>query len=159
MSIARKLTLRAHGRQSVFFKRPNESLRHVLMKAGLWALHLEEHPNLVVEPHFDDRFRPDLVALGVDGRPVLWCEAGQLHPRKITSVARRYPDTRLVIAKWGLGVAPHVAVTVRALKGVRRRAGVEVVGMPKDEGRYLDEAGNVLLREADVVRETVLDPA
>ncbi len=47
--LRRKWTLRAHGRQVVFVKKPVESSTHVVMKALLWALYLPQYPDLTVE--------------------------------------------------------------------------------------------------------------
>lgn len=153
--LRRKLTLRAHGRQVVLVKRENESLRHVLMKAGLWALLLPEHPDLVVEGRIGDRYAPDLVALDPAGDPVLWCEAGQVTPRKIASVARRFRAARLIIAKWGGSLDVHRTVYERAVADTRRDAPVEVWVMPADESLYVDDDGSVVI-DPGTIRRAVL---
>jgi hypothetical protein len=43
-----------------------------------WALYLPLYPNLSVEIGVGDRYKPDVVALGEDGRPLFWAEAGQV---------------------------------------------------------------------------------
>jgi hypothetical protein len=85
--LRRKWTLRAHGRQVVFVKKPVESSTHVLMKALLWALYLPAYPNLAVETGVGDRYRPDVVALDAQGEPVFWGEAGDVTVAKIRSPA------------------------------------------------------------------------
>lgn len=150
--IARKLTVRAHGARLVLVKGPNESLRHVLMKAGLWALLLPDHPGLAVERSVGDRFKPDLVALDAEGRPTLWAEAGALSPQKITSLARRFREARFVFAKWGRNLAPHEQVVRRALRDLRRPPPIELVGFPTEPHRILGDDGHVVVRWSDVAR-------
>ena len=105
--LRRKWTLRAHGRQVVFVKKPYESDTHVLMKALLWALYLPAYPELTVEIAIGDRYKPDVVALDARGEPGFWGEAGDVTTAKIRSLARRYRDTHFALAKWDTRLEPY----------------------------------------------------
>lgn len=151
LSLRRKLTLRAHGRQVVFVKRPVEHSRHVLMKAFLWALYLPAYPGLAVEIDIGDRYRPDVVALGDDGRPRFWGEAGEVGREKIRALARRHPDAHLAIARWDERLAPLAEVVRAALSGVRRRAPFDLLRIPPDAAeRFIGEDGEIALSHADL---------
>jgi hypothetical protein len=149
--LRRKWTLRAHGRQVVFVKRSNERAEHVLMKAFLWALYLPAYPNLAVEVRVGDRYKPDVVALGTDGRPIFWGEAGQVGLEKIHSLARRYRDTHFAIAKWDIRLDPYLVLVSDALNGLRRSAPLDLLCFPPDSAeRFMDEWGYIHLTHDDL---------
>lgn len=149
--LRRKWTFRAYGKQVVFIKRSNERSTHVLMKAFLWGLYLPLYPNLTVEVRVGDRYKPDVVALDKDGRPLFWGEAGQVGTEKIRSLLRRYRDTHFAIAKWETRLDPYVELVHDALNGLRRSAPVDLLCFPRDSAeRFIDERGNIQLTHADL---------
>lgn len=151
LSLRRKLTLRAHGRQVVFVKRPIEHSRHVLMKAFIWALYLPAYPDLAVEIDIGDRYRPDVVSLGDDGRPRFWGEAGEVGRDKIRSLARRFPAAHLVIARWDERLAPLAGIVQTALRDARREAPFDLLRLPPDAAeRFIAEDGEIVLAHADL---------
>jgi hypothetical protein len=117
-----KWTLRAHGHQVVFVKRRLESAGHVVTKALLWALYVPLYLEIMVERPIDDRYKPDLFSLDRYGRPIFWCEAGEVGARKIESLARRYRRTLLAVAKWDQRLAPLAELVSDTLGGMRRQA-------------------------------------
>ena len=144
--LRRKWTFRAYDKQVVFIKRSNERRSHVLMKAFLWALYLPHYPNLSVEVRVGDRYKPDIVALGEDGRPLFWGEAGQVGLEKMRSLLRRYRDTHFAIAKWETRLDTYVESVHDALEGLRRSAPVDLLCFPEDSAeRFIDEGGNIQL--------------
>ncbi len=150
--LRRKLTVRAHGRRLVLVKRPGEGAEHVWMKAFLWALYLPAHPGLTVEVPIGDRYKPDLVALGDDGRPTFWGEAGKVSAEKYRALFRRYPDTPFAFAKWTTRLDPHAALIRDALDGRPRRAPVDLLGIPPDApDRFLAPDGTVTVAFSDLV--------
>ena len=151
--LRRKLTLRAHGEQVVFVKKPRESLEHVLMKAFLWALHLPDYPGLAVEIPIGDRYKPDVVQLDALGQPVFWGEAGKVGADKIASLVRRFPDTHFAVAKWATPLAPFADLVRDALDGRPRRAPFDLLRFPSDSGvRFIREDGTVRVSFDDVER-------
>lgn len=139
-------------------KKENESVQHVLMKALLWAMHVESYPTVQIEFEIGDRYTPDCIALdGASGLPLFWGECGRVEQSKIASIVGRFQHVHLVIAKWGInpvGYAAQLSRTVAecraeadgeaaigaALAGLApaRSAGpVEVVAVPEDsEARF-----------------------
>jgi hypothetical protein len=148
--LARKWTLRAHGRQVVFVKRSNEKASHVLMKAFLWALYLRDYPNLVVELPVGDRYRPDVVGLDNMQRPTFWGESGEVSAAKIESLARRYRDTHFAIAKWDAKLEPHAALVERILGRFRRSAPFDVLVFPSNSADRFIENGEIHVSHADL---------
>jgi hypothetical protein len=151
--LRRKWTLRAHGQQVVFVKKPIEHVHHVLMKAFLWALYLPEYPTLKVEVPIGDRYKPDVVALSIDphGEPRFWGEAGQVSPEKITSLGRRYRQTHFALAKWGANLYTVEHLVATALADIERQAPFDLLCFPTDSAdRFIDARGNITLTHADI---------
>lgn len=150
--LPRKWALRAHGQRMVFGKSPNESARHVIMKALLWALYLPQYPTLTVEVRIADRYKPDLVAFDPQpsvfalDKPLFWGESGVVGVEKIESLVRRYPDTHFALAKWDTSLTLHVRMVQDALDtfGEKRTAPFDVLAFPADSAaRFVDNDGQV----------------
>jgi hypothetical protein len=149
--LRRKWTLRAHGRQVVFVKKPYESATHVLMKALLWALYLPDYPELTVEIPIGDRYRPDVVALGARSEPIFWGEAGDVTTAKIRSLVRRHRGTHFALAKWDTRLDPLIAIVEDALTGLNRRAPFDLISFPPDAAdRFVDDDGAIRINRADL---------
>lgn len=151
ITIPRKWALKTQGRQVVFASNPDESSRHVLMKALLWALYLPQYPAISVEVNIGDRYKPDLVALNDVGEPVFWGEAGQVGVEKIHSLCRRYPQTHFAIAKWAQRVEPVADVVQAADPRRRRTAPFDLLTFPPDSlTRFFDSDGQVRITFEDI---------
>lgn len=149
--LRRKWTLRAHGRQVVFVKRPIESSNHVVMKALLWALYLPQYPDLTVEIAIGDRYKPDVVSLNDRGEPRFWGEAGDVTTAKIRSLARRYRRTHFALAKWDARLDPLVAIVEDALRGLNRTAPFDLISFPPDAvDRFIADDGTIRISHADL---------
>jgi hypothetical protein len=150
LHLRRKLSFRAHGRTLVLVKRSNEKLEHRLMMALLWALYLPRYPELRIDVTIGARYRPDLVQLGPDGRPVFWGEAGEVGVEKLRVLCTRFRDTHLVFAKWAINLQPFAALIDDALHDTRRTAPVELIGFDADAARFIDANGHITIDPADV---------
>ncbi len=148
--IAGKLTVRAGGRKLVLAKRTWESERHVLLKALVFGLYVARYPDLAVERPIDHRYKPDLVALDADGRPVFWAECRETGRDKLAFLVKSFPATHLVVAKQVPTLAPYAAMLRQALAGVRRTAPVELLNVPPDAARFIGEDGELAIGHADV---------
>ncbi len=154
LELRRKWTLRAHGQQVVFVKKPIEHTHHVLMKAFLWALYLPEYPQIKVEVAIGDRYKPDVIALhtvDLQADPLFWGEAGQVSEEKIRSLVRRYRHTHLAIAKWKTALH-HVRANVEtALKGMRLQAPIDLLVFPEESAdRFLHDDGQIEITHRDL---------
>ncbi|MGE5601468.1 MAG: hypothetical protein ACM30E_00355 [Nitrososphaerales archaeon] len=151
LHLRRKWTLRAHGRQVVFVKKPVESTEHVLMKAFLWALYLPEYPDLIVEIKIGDRYKPDVVALDATGQPAFWGEAGEVSTAKIRALARRYRRTHFALGKWASPLAPLAEIVSGATQGLGRTSPFDLISFPDDAAeRFIDDAGVIHVRHQDL---------
>ena len=148
--LRRKLTFHAHGRTLVLVKRSNEKIEHRLMMALLWAIYLPSYPELRIDVPIGARYRPDLVQLERDGRPIFWGEAGEVGAEKLRLLCARYRDTRLVFAKWAINPQPFAAMIEAALRGVRRSAPVELLVFDADAARFVDDTGHITIGFGDV---------
>ena len=152
LHLRRKLSFRAHGRTLVVVKRSNEKIEHRLMMALLWALYLPTYPELRIDVPIGARYRPDLVQLDAEGRPMFWGEAGEVGLEKLRLLCARYRDTHLVFAKWAINLQPFAGLLDSALTGVRRSAPAELIGFDVDAARFVDATGQIAIGFEDVTR-------
>lgn len=150
--LRRKLTFYAHTRTLVLVKHAGEKIEHRLMMALLWALYLPEYPGLRIDVRIGARYRPDLVQLDSEGRPIFWGEAGEVGAEKLRALCTRYRHTRLVFAKWAINLQPIAAQIEAALRGMSRAAPIELIGFDADAGRFVDETGHIQVGFEDVTR-------
>jgi len=149
--LRRKWTLRAQGEKVVFVKRANERREHVLMKAFVWALYLPRYPDLLIEVHVNDRYKPDLVSLDIHGSPRFWGEAGHVSPSKVLALLRRYRYTHFAIAKWGTTLDPLAELVRQGVTQYGRRAPFDLLRFPVDSAeRFLSRGGEIALTHADI---------
>lgn len=154
--LRRKWTLRAHGRQIVFVKKPNERTEHVVMKAFLWALYLPEYTEVSVELEIGDRYKPDVISFGPDGRPAFWGEAGEVSAAKIRSLGRRYRETHFAIGKWDVSLDQHRAIVDKALDGLTRTGPFDLIAFPADSiERFVTDEGEIRISHADVAWQRI----
>ncbi len=152
LHLRRKLSFHAHGRTLVLVKRSNEKIEHRLMMALLWALYLPAYPELRIDVPIGVRYRPDLVQLDADRRPMIWGEAGEVGLQKLRLLCARYRDTHLVFAKWAINLQPFAGLLDVALAGVRRSAPTELIGFDADAARFVDATGQIAIGFEDVTR-------
>jgi hypothetical protein len=109
------------GRRVRLWKRMGESYEHVLMKALGYAMYVEEHPALEIEPHVSLRYRPDLVARGGGAeRFLFWGECGTTSLRKTVWLLKHSGTKRLVLFKLESNIE-QLAEEIRAAVPARHR--------------------------------------
>ncbi|NDJ52984.1 MAG: hypothetical protein GYB68_07870 [Chloroflexi bacterium] len=146
-SLPRKKMVSAHGQRHVMVWGSRERPEHTLMKALLWALYLPDYPHSKVETRIGDRYKPDVVQLDEDGRPLFWAEAGQVGKKKIVSLVRRFPDTHFSIAKWDMRL-DNLADLVQAAidQAPHRSAPFDLIRFPTDSyQRFMADNGEITL--------------
>ena len=145
-----KFTFRVGGQKLVVVKKPVEHLRHVLMKALLWALYLPTYPQLRVEVSIGYKYKPDLVALSPKG-PLFWGEAGHVGNQKLQRVLKRFPQTHFAFAVWGASLASMESRIRRQTRSANRKAGIDLIRFPEDASpRFIDPRGNIRIHPDDL---------
>jgi hypothetical protein len=149
--LRQKFTFQAHDQKVIFIKKPVEHVRHVLMKALLWALYLPRYPNLRIEVPIGTRYKPDLVATDAEARPIFWGEAGKVGARKMHTLIPKFRHTHFAFAKWNSGLATFDKLVADSVAGVKRRAPVDLICFPEDSGeRFIDLQGKIRVTLSDV---------
>lgn len=137
----------------VFFKKSFESDIHVLTKAFLWALYLQDYPNLSVEIRIGDRYKPDLVQTSESGLPVFWGEAGRVSQRKAHYLVNRFRSTHLVFAKLNMSLEPIYRMIKKGTDSIARAAPVDLISFPADSAeRFIRPGGTIRIAFKDVNR-------
>ncbi len=150
MRIGGKYTFHVDHRKLVVVKKPVEHVRHVVMKALLWALYLPMYPRLEVEVSIGYKYKPDLVDVGPDG-PRFWAEAGRVRQSKLKRVLKRFPHTHFAFASWGHSLTTMHARFQRAAQPLNRDAPIDLITFPEDAGdRYVDRRGRIDIRHVDL---------
>ena len=153
LKLRRKWTLRAHGKQMVFIKKPFESDTHVVTKAFIWALYLPVYPNLSIEIPVGGRYKPDVVQFNDIGQPTFWGEAGRVGRRKIRALVQRHRHTHLVFAKWNLNLAPLHRIIEQETGVIHRKAPVDLISFPAEsDRRFIQPDGSIQITFKDVIR-------
>jgi hypothetical protein len=150
--LRRKLTLRAHGEQTVLVKRKQERMEHVWMKAFLWALYLPKYSELQVEVDIGDKYKPDVVAMDRRrGRPQFWGEAGAVGPDKVEYLITRYPDVPLAVGKWDRSLDSILETVEHAVHTTERTAPIDLLRFPPDSAeRFVDDKDRITVSHADL---------
>ncbi|KAJ1619249.1 hypothetical protein T492DRAFT_1087071 [Pavlovales sp. CCMP2436] len=150
----KKLTF-IHGAHTIHLvKKENECVNHILMKALVWATHVDAYSGLEIERVLiGNRYTPDVVSLDeTSGEVVFWGECGRVELEKIASIVERFQRARFVFAKWSinpLGFAGQVSRLIaegrpagadaEAALG-HARGSVDVVSVPADsEERFFSQ--------------------
>jgi hypothetical protein len=102
----KKLTLNvtANGITKTLQKKREESLQHVLTKAMIWKLFMNDYPNLEIEFDIGDKdYLPDVVS--TTGEEIsFWGESGRMKVHKALDLIRRYPNAHIVHCRWGMDI-------------------------------------------------------
>lgn len=145
-----KYTFRVGGQKLVVVKKPVEHLRHVVMKALLWALYLPSYPYLRVEVPIGYKYKPDLVQLGSES-PLFWGEAGRIGNQKLKRVLHRFPGTHFAFSVWGSSVASMGTRIRRQIRAIHRQAPIDLIRFPEDAAsRFIDPRGTIRVRHNDL---------
>ena len=119
------------------------------MKALVFGLYVESYPDLADELAIGQRYKPDLVAIGAEGRPLFWAECGSIARAKVERLVRAFPATHLVIAEQGANLEPLAAAIRSAMPRGGRRAPVELLNFPNDAAHHLATDGTITVTFAD----------
>jgi hypothetical protein len=149
LGLRRKYTFRVDGAHLVLVKRPFESVEHVACKAVACALYSARYGGLRVEPKMEGRYRPDVARLNAEGQPLFWAECGALGRKKIHKLLRKFRDTHLAFFKWETDIEQFASMVRKELEGAKRRAPLELVLLPVNPARCVNEDGSIGISLSD----------
>jgi len=148
--LKRKYTFRVGNRKIILVKKSVERLRHIVMKALLWALYLPEYPELRIENPIDDKYKPDLIQLE-SGRPRFWGEAGSVRTQKLRRTLKRFPHTHFAFAIWGSDLVQLETRIRRGTEGVKRVSPVDIIRFSPNAGQqFIDDHGRISVHHSDL---------
>ena len=142
-ALAGKLAIMVDGHRIVLRKSRDESERHVLLKALLYARYIRDYPNLVVERGVGLRYKPDLVDLGPHGVVRFWAESGATSPAKIAWLIRHLRDGHLVFARQAGRGDTFPDIVAKAVARERRHGLIEVLSFGDDAWDLISSSGAI----------------
>lgn len=142
-ALAGKLTVRVGQRKVVLAKSAGESERHILLKALLYALFIEQYPDLQIERNLGLRYKPDLVALGSTHSPRFWAESGVTSRQKVGWLVRHLRDGHLVFAHQAGASDTFAEMIASAIRREPRNGLIEVFSFGDDAWDAIGRDGTI----------------
>jgi hypothetical protein len=147
-------------------KKRMESLQHVLTKAVIWKLFMNEYDCMEIEYDIGDpnNYLPDVVGWkkGHD-TPLFWGESGRMKPHKALDLMQRYPYAHIVHCRWGMASIDAFAEPLLTYMSTEVREGrldppsawwngqFTFALLPLDLWKFFDnETGEILVAKEDL---------
>jgi uncharacterized protein YaeQ len=133
MKIRGELHLGEHSGKVILAAKPEEKLDHLAMKLAAFAMFLPDGP--VVEPATDHPglqgldIRPDVCTTNDAGELAAWIECGEVSINKLDKLARRLPETRIIVIKSEMRQATQLRA--RLTDEVKHGARIEIWTWPE----------------------------
>lgn len=148
-NLRRKWSFRIHGQKQILIKRAEEKDTHVLMKIFLAKLYSAQYEDIKIEVryHKEARYKPDLLAINLQGEALFWGECGEVGREKVHTLISRYRDTHLCFSKWNINPQPFENIIEEGLAGIKnkRRAPVDFINFSEDHRDLIADNGEVLI--------------
>jgi len=155
------LNLTANGVTKTLKKQRMETLQHVLTKAVIWKLFMNDYPNLEIEYDIgDDDYLPDVVS--TTGEEIsFWGEAGRCKVHKALDLMLRYPNAHIVHCRWGIDIETFMEPFTEYLR-TESEAGrlndllawkgkFSFASLPLTVWQFIDEdTGTILIEKSDL---------
>lgn len=154
-----RIDLVANGVTKRLEKKREESLQHVLTKAVLWKLFMDEYPNIEIEHDIGDpNYLPDVVNINESEenqsqQPLFWGESGRMKAHKAVDLMQRYPDMNIVHCRWGMDIEDISRPLLEYLQDKfdsgeldlsQRKGKFTFCSVPHDVWRFIDEETGVI---------------
>jgi hypothetical protein len=147
----RKYTFRFKEKKVIFNKLAHESEFHPFAKALVYALYHKEYPTLRVEAKINDRFQPDLNAVGFDGTMLFWAEVGPVSLTKIEKLFKKYRKAHFVFIREEKESGIFQKQLDKMAKDMHRLPWVDIVVYPVHFHEWnVSDEGDVFIRKEDV---------
>ncbi len=115
------IKLTANGATKTLEKKRMETLQHVLTKAMIWKMFMDEHPNLEIEMDIGDPdYLPDVIGMTTTAsnqtEVSFWGESGRMKVHKALDLMRRYPNAHIVHCRWGISIDSYMGPFIEYLE-------------------------------------------
>lgn len=153
----------ANGVTKTLEKKRMETLQHVLTKAIIWKLFMNDYPNLEIELDIGDPdYLPDVVSTSRTSfnqtETLFWGESGRMKVHKALDLMRRYPRMHIVHCRWGIDLESFVRPFIDYLEAelqdedVKKWKGTfSFASLPLDVWKFIDEDnGTILIERSDL---------
>jgi len=144
IDLRKKFTFKIHGKKIVLIKKSYESFAHVAAKALCYALYLSFYSDIKVEVKIGERYKPDLVMLGDDRKPVFWAECGAVSRQKIYKILHKFPATHFSFIKIAEDIGQFKKLIIEQKEKAGHTGHVDIIGF--SEGIIEDLSDEVLSR-------------
>ena len=153
----------ANGVTKTLEKKRMETLQHVLTKAVIWKLFMNDYPNLDIELDIGDPYYlPDVVGINIttcnQTEVLFWGESGRMKVHKALDLMRRYPRIHIVHCRWGVDLESFVKPFTDYL-GVELqdedtswwKGRFSFASLPLEVWEFFDEdTGEILIQRSDL---------
>jgi len=147
----RKYTFRFKGKKIVISKLAHETDFHPFAKALVFTLYHTTYQTMRVEAKLEDRFQPDLSAVGYDGVMLFWAEVGNVSISKIEKLFKKYRQAHFVFVKEEKDVPVFQKHLDKMAKDMASLPLVDIVIYPPHfQDWYVSEAGDVFIPKEEV---------
>ena len=157
------IKLTANGVTKTLEKKRMETLQHVLTKAMIWKLFMDEYPNLEIEMDIGDPdYLPDVVGTRTtpsnETEILFWGESGRMKVHKALDLMRRYPNAHIVHCRWSISIDSFMAPFVEYLETELKhedtswwKGKFSFASLPLEVWEFIDEdTGNILIERDDL---------
>lgn len=162
------IDLTANGVTKTLEKKRMETLQHVLTKAMIWKMFMEDYPNMDIERDIGDPdYLPDVVGTAtafnaetaIQNTEILfWGESGRMKVHKALDLMRRYPKAHIVHCRWGIDLEKFMAPFIEYLETELVGEGTSwwegkfsFAALPLEVWKFIDEeTGTILIEKSDL---------
>lgn len=157
------IKLTANGVTKTLEKKRMETLQHVLTKAMIWKLFMDEHPNLEIEMDIGDPdYLPDVVGTTTTAMNqteiCFWGESGRMKVHKALDLMRRYPNAHIVHCRWSIPIDSYMGPFIEYLETALAdedtswwKGKFSFASLPLEVWDFIDEeTGTILIERKDL---------
>mmetsp|Transcript_5945 Transcript_5945/g.12736 ORF Transcript_5945/g.12736 Transcript_5945/m.12736 type:complete len:278 (+) Transcript_5945:79-912(+) len=162
------LNLTANGVTKTLEKKRMETLQHVLTKAMIWKLFMDEYPDLAIELDIGDPdYLPDVIGFsttksgtknGNSTEVAFWGESGRMKVHKALDLMRRYPNAHIVHCRWAIDIDAIMAPFIEYLETELIdedtswwEGQFSFASLPLEVWKFIDEdTGTILIERSDL---------
>ena len=148
----KKYTFRFGDKKIIFNLSYNEPEFYVYAKALAYALYHKDYPTIRVEAKMDEeRFQPDLNAIGYDGAMLFWAEVGNVSLSKIEKLFKKYRKAHFVFVKEEKDIPLFEKQLEKRAKDIHSLPLIDIVVYPQHfKDWWVSEEGDVFVPQDDV---------